>query len=120
MPWRYCQQTGTLLLNDKIIGTGYSGKGVGKNNPNMEQVKNVGPIPRGNYTIGPAYTHPNKGPIAMNLTPNDHTTTYGRSYFMIHGDSRVHPGSASEGCIILTRDIRNRIDTSGDKVLEVV
>ena len=119
MPWRYCQQTGQLLLNGKIIGTGYSGKGVGKNNPNMEQAKNVGPIPRGKYTIGPAYTHPHKGPITMNLTPNGHPT-YGRSDFLIHGDSRAHPGNASEGCIILPRNIRNRIATSGDTVLEVV
>jgi hypothetical protein len=44
MPWCYSQQTGQLLLNGKVIGAGYSGKGVGKNNPKMEQTKNVGPL----------------------------------------------------------------------------
>lgn len=119
MPWRYCQSTGQLLLNGKVIGAGYSGKDIGKNNPKMENVKNNGPIPKGRYTIGSAYTHPHKGTITMKLTPNGHFM-YGRTNFLIHGDSRAHPGNASEGCIILPRNIRHRIATSGENVLEVV
>jgi hypothetical protein len=119
LPRRYCQQTGQLLLNGKVIGVGYSGKGVGKNNPKMEQISKVGPIPTGKYTIGPAYIHPQKGPLTLNLSPNGHFT-HGRSDFLIHGDSCAHPGNASEGCIVLPRNIRNRIATSGDTLLEVV
>jgi len=45
---------------------------------------------------------------------------FGRSNFLIHGDSVVHPGTASEGCIIAARYIREDIAKSPVKVLAVV
>jgi hypothetical protein len=45
---------------------------------------------------------------------------FGRSAFFIHGDSRTRPGTASNGCIILSRPTRTAIDRSDDKVLVVV
>jgi hypothetical protein len=42
---------------------------------------------------------------------------FGRSAFMIHGDNRTH--TASQGCIILRRDLREQIDRSDDKELTV-
>ena len=51
MPWTYEQQSGRLLLNSQLIGTGYSGGDDGKNNPAMQAVKDVGPIPQGSWTI---------------------------------------------------------------------
>jgi hypothetical protein len=45
---------------------------------------------------------------------------FGRSGFLIHGDSIIRPGTASRGCIILAREIREQIAASGDADLEVV
>lgn len=56
----------------------------------------------------------------MRLTPMAHTYTYGRSGFMIHGDSLAHPGQASDGCIVLDQQYRSMIWLSGDHVIEVV
>ncbi len=45
---------------------------------------------------------------------------FGRSGFLIHGDSVSHPGEASEGCIILDRNVRETIANDDDKYLVVV
>lgn len=118
MSWLYSQRTGRLTHNGQMVSNGYSGKGIGRNNPQLEQTQNVGPIPRGRYRIGPAHTHPGKGPITMSLAPIGHMA-YGRTHFLIHGDSRANPGNASEGCIILQLDVRRRIAASRDRILEV-
>lgn len=119
MPWKYSQSRGQLTWNGQVISVGYSGRGPGRNNPQMEHLRNTGPIPRGQYGIGPARTHATKGPVTMALTPVGHTAR-GRTAFLIHGDSRNHPGDASEGCIILSLDVRRRISVSGDTTLQVV
>lgn len=119
MPWQYSQRTGQLSRNDQVAGTGYSGRGAGRNNPNLEQARNIGPVPRGRYRIGRAYAHAEKGPVTMSLGPIGHLAL-GRTDFLIHGDSRNRPGDASEGCIILSPDVRRLIAASGDTVLEVV
>jgi hypothetical protein len=56
----------------------------------------------------------------MRLTPANGTHNYGRSGFLIHGDSIEHPGQASNGCIIERLPVRNQISSSGDRILEVV
>lgn len=119
MTWQYSQRTGRLQWNGRDISIGYSGKGAGRNNPLMENARSIGPIPRGRYRIGPRYTHPAKGPVTLALTPVGHTA-YGRTHFLIHGDSIRHPGDASEGCIILDRAARQAIAASGDIEIEVV
>ena len=50
--WTYRQSNGDLLHETTFIGTGYSGIGIGYNNPDEENVPNVGPIPQGTYVIG--------------------------------------------------------------------
>lgn len=55
----------------------------------------------------------------MNLDPVGHAA-HGRTLFRIHGDSRLSPGTASEGCIILPRHVRAQISASGDIDLVVV
>jgi hypothetical protein len=85
----------------------------------MQTVPNTGPCPRGRYSIGQPEDSPHVGPYALPLTPEPGTNTFGRSAFMIHGDSIVHPGTASEGCIILLRDAREQIVASGDLELVV-
>ena len=117
--WTYSQSTGTMSHNGQTIAIGYSGHEQGKNNPDLQRVPNVGPIPQGRYFIGPPHDSPKVGPFAFPLEPATETNTFGRSAFMIHGDSIVHPGTASEGCIILLRDARNQIAASGDNELTV-
>ena len=63
---------------------------------------------------------PNTGPFTILLEPAPGTDTLGRSAFRIHGDSVRAPGTASHGCIILPRAIRDHIWRSGDRDLEVV
>jgi hypothetical protein len=53
----------------------------------------------------------------MDLTPVGHTAL-GRSQFLIHGDNVRH--DASQGCIILPRDIRDQISNSRDNQINVV
>jgi hypothetical protein len=123
MPWTYHQLSGALEHNNEAVGTGYSGAGTtmtaanGRNNPALEAVHNVGPIPVGRYQIGKSFEHPHKGPVVMPLTPVGHNAL-GRSGFLIHGDNAQN--NASEGCIILRRNFRDAIAADVDKDLFVV
>lgn len=118
MSWVYDPSTGQLFAPwGTMIETGYSGTGEGRNNPAMQFVKNVGPIPEGTYIIGAERDDVKLGPYAMPLFPC-HANTEGRSGFYIHGDNVRH--DASHGCIILSRATRERIADSGDHVLKVL
>lgn len=116
--WQYSQSTGGLSRDGKSIGIGYAGTGKGRNNPAMQDVKKTGPLPRGMYTIGKAYSHPHLGPCTMNLEPDASNEMFGRSLFRIHGDNTAH--DASEGCIVMGPSVRNAISVSPDKQLEVI
>jgi hypothetical protein len=121
LAWSYAQKTGELQQDGKHVATGYSGAGVGKNNPEMQQVHNVGPIPQGDWTIvGPPVNTTEHGPYVLSLKPAGDTNTFGRSGFLMHGDSIQSPGSASEGCIIMPRPVREEVWNSGDRDLKVV
>ena len=120
MTWRWVQSTGQLSRNGRIEGNGYAGAGDGKNNPAMQDVQNVGPIPRGLYTIGDPCDTESHGPYVLDLTPDAENEMFGRSAFLIHGDSVSKPGTASRGCIILPRKVREQIWASGDRELEVI
>lgn len=119
MPWEYSQSTGALKLNNTIVARGYSGIGIGKNKPENEAVHNIGPIPRGTYSIGKPFHHAHTGAYTMRLIPIKGTNVYGRTGFMIHGDSASHPGEASNGCIIVKLDSRQRIWNSHDHIITV-
>jgi hypothetical protein len=102
---------------------GYSGHGAGVNNPAMQDVKYVGPIPTGDYTIGKQGTHYSENgplPASMRVSPAATNDMHGRGGFLIHGDNSRGDRSASEGCIILPRNVRNDIANSGDNCLRVV
>lgn len=119
--WTYAQETGELRQDGKKVGTGYSGNGKGKNNPEMEDTADTGPIPRGEWIIsGPPEDTKDHGPYVLTLKPAAHTDTFGREGFRMHGDSKEHPGCASEGCIIMPRVVREQVWKSGDRGLEVV
>lgn len=117
--WKFEQATGRMLQDGERVAIGYAGKGEGKNNPDMQDVHNVGPLPRGQYSIGAPCDTMTHGPYVLRLTPDAANDMCGRAGFLIHGDSVVHPGTASEGCIILGRAIREKIWDSGDHDLEV-
>ena len=123
--WTWHQKDGKLTRDGKFVCFGYSGAGEGKNNPAMQGIRAVGPIPRGDWKIGRAYRSENTGPMTIPLYALDgqlddkHQPT-GRSAFRIHGDSIKNPGTASRGCIILPRSIREKMWRSGDRDLRVV
>lgn len=119
--WKYEQATGRLY--DKaggLVTAGYSGKGESKNKPEDQNLKGVGPLPRGLYTINVPRNSQTTGPYAMDLTPDAGNEMFGRSAFQIHGDSIKAPGTASSGCIIMPRQTREMIWCSGDHQIEVV
>jgi uncharacterized protein RhaS with RHS repeats len=143
--WIYQQSTGNLYYNPYLfntplfpglnfvqptiyspgstyVGQGYAGTGSGNNNPIDQDVHYYGPPPQGFYNIGPILP---KGPgrtgkNVLHLTPDPGTDTWGRTGFYIHGDNSCGCHTASEGCIILSPNIRNKIGHSGDPCLEVV
>jgi len=122
--WEYSQSTGQLTYVDNKTGErtpiarGYSGHGAGLNNPAMQEVPFVGPIPQGVWDIGKARS--TKGPLTLPLIPRHETNTFGRNAFLIHGDKRHGYRSASKGCIVLPPAIRNQINISGDRELRVL
>lgn len=121
MMWTYQQATGKILdPNGLVVGFGYSGKGKHKNDPESQSVPNQGPIPEGYYLIGAPHDTLTHGPYVLPLTPDPLNKMFGRSGFLIHGDSIVAPGTASEGCIIAARYIREDIAGSIVKLLVVV
>jgi len=121
MPWTYQESTGNLTNpGGKIVACGYSGKDLGKNNPDMQSAVGVGPIPCGDWYIDAPYDSPNTGPYTLPLRPVVTASALGRSGFRIHGDSISDPGNASHGCIILPRYVRTQIWASGDRKLKVV
>ena len=119
MTWRYSQASGEIEHGGDVA-VGYSGAGSCKNDPYQQDIHNQGPIPRGLYTIGPPHDTPTHGPYVLALTPDPANDMCGRSGFLIHGDSAKAPGTASQGCIILARAVRERIWESNDVELEVV
>lgn len=118
MTWTYKQSTGEMFHNGELIEKGYAGRLTNKNNPDRQQVKNLGPLPRGTYRIGKPTK--SKGPLTIILEQIS-GESFGRSAFRIHGERVKGPaGWASEGCIILGFTTRLRIINSADKKLEVI
>jgi hypothetical protein len=120
MPWRYSQTTGVIARDGTVLTpTAYSGDGPGKNNPAAQSRANIGPIPVGTWRISAPFPRPHSRRYTLRLTPQSGTTTFGRSGFMIHGDSKEHTGHASNGCIITSAHNRQVIWSSGDHMLVV-
>jgi hypothetical protein len=118
--WTYEQRTGNLTHDGTFLAAGYSGAGSGKNNPALQNVRDVGPVPQGAYTIGAPIDTEEHGPYVLPLTPAASNDMFGRAGFLMHGDSLEHPGAASEGCIVLSRAARTDVWNSGDRELTVV
>lgn len=119
--WGYEQSTGRLVSAlGEVVGAGYSGSGEGKNAPSAQRIHNVGPIPRGRYAIQAPQNTVTHGPFVLPLLHDPSNEMFGRYGFLIHGDSIVDPGTASEGCIVLSRDLREQIWASRDWTLNVI
>lgn len=122
----YAQATGRIWLRDEAtldkvatVGRGYSGAPPYVNAPEAEALVARGPIPRGTYKLVGPFNHVRLGPVVFFLDPGK-TDTHGRSGFFIHGDNEFGNQSASHGCIILSRAIRERIAGDKVRVLQVV
>jgi RHS repeat-associated protein len=138
--WIYSQSNGAMSYADPQTGVttlvsppgvGYSGFGYGLNDPESQSVglqdnvpNNVGPIPQGEYTIGPAGPHmswrKNNLQYSMALTPAAGNNMFGRGGFLIHGGYANGSQTASSGCIILPIDVRRSINESSDRCLDVI
>ena len=117
--YKWVQAKGELKLGENVLATGYAGAPGHKNKTESEQLKNLGPIPRGGYEITLIYPkHEKFGQYCCVLKPDLKNKMFGRSAFMIHADSIAKPGEASEGCIVLGPKYR-AIFRVGDRV-EVV
>jgi len=128
----YAQGLGVLSCKDGFLATGYAGADAGKNNPAMQDVKNVGPLPRGKYNItgpecvGTAFPCPDchgatahrHGPYVLRLHPVQGNEMFGRAGFLIHGDNGH--GTASEGCICIGRSFRQQMTFEKYTEIEVV
>lgn len=123
MSFRYQQTTGKLWHDDAFLGLGYAGHGAGLNNHDLQASHGVGPLPVGEYTIGPPKAPPDHlGPLAMPLEPKPGTEMFGRSAIFIHGDNPLMNHTASDGCLVLRHDLRQYIATArlmGDDTLTV-
>lgn len=118
--WLYVQRTGALYHNDEPVAVGYSGYAEYRNDPEAQNLKELGPIPCGVYRIGDPVDRHDLGPFCLPLTPDAANQMFGRAGFLIHGDSITHPGFASHGCIILNRATRERMYSSRDRELHVM
>ena len=116
--WTFIQ-TGALIGPDGKLNPAYSGRGQYKNDPHAQNIENWGPIPCGIYRIGDPVDTVTHGPYVLPLAADAANEMFGRSGFLIHGDSIVEPGSASDGCIIVSRALREQIVSSMDRGLQV-
>lgn len=124
MTWLYVQESGELSKDGIIVDRNcYSGGGEGFNNPEMEMVADIGPIPCGDWTIsGPPYSDPLLGPYVLQIIPRSTTITFGRTGFRMHGKPKppADINSGSKGCICAEERTRSAVYQSGDYDLEVI
>lgn len=111
----YGQATGAIAIRGDedvptVIARGYSGASGHVNRPESEALKSRGPIPRGLWMLdAPVRDHPKLGPCVIPLEAAEGTETFGRSLFRIHGDNARGDFTASEGCIVASRQTREVI-----------
>jgi Protein of unknown function (DUF2778) len=123
--WTFESSTGKWFNPaGQFVVKGYAGGNCGKNpeginNPSMQNVHNIGPLPEGMYTLGKLLLESHLGKYAIELLPDADNQMFGRADFYCHGDTDP-AGRASEGCIILPHDNRVALWTSSDKRVKVV
>jgi hypothetical protein len=140
--WTFHQSNGLIEdFKGFRYGCSYAGRGEGKNNPVLQDVRagcrwdkekqlwlpvegltsdDWGPLPCGIYAMQAPVDSPTHGPYVLWLTPDPANEMFGRSGFGCHGDALEHPGFASEGCICSPRTIRQVMWKSDDHRVQVV
>jgi hypothetical protein len=94
------------IITDGIRGFGYSGNASKLNDIHSQNLEGVGPIPAGLYTISKIYDDDKRGKHTCVLVPDSANKMYGRSGFLLHGDTAAEAHAASDGCIIFPYFIR--------------
>jgi len=124
---KYSQSTGIITLPDGTMFQGHAGHGQGLNNPAEQSTHAIGPLPQGQYSLGPwqdgseySAADARLGPFVSRLTPDPDNTMFGRDGFFFHGGNNSNPPTDSDGCIVLPRVARTAIAATQDTVLEVV
>jgi len=126
MPWQFDSSTGNLTdPNGVFVESGYAGGFLGTvpdaiNNPAYQYTPDVGPLPVGLYTMGDAVEGTHLGPLAIPLHPDPNNDMRGRGGFYCHGDHIGAPGTASDGCIIMSHSTRLLLSASTDRQIQVV
>lgn len=120
--WIYQQSTGELTNpSGDVVGTGYSGNGTDLNSPAGQSNIGHGPIPQGYWTIGRFETYPHLGEMAAPLIPQAGNDMDGREGgFFVHGDNKLGNQTASDGCVVLSRGLRQQMSASLDRTLLVI
>lgn len=119
--WIYEIITGNLYADGvDLVGKGYSGHPPYVNKPEAQALPDRGPIPEGLYSITPPHDSPEHGPYVLGLA--EHHKNFGRDGFLMHGDrvDAIGQQLASKGCIIMSRDVREKVWNSPDHILKVV
>jgi hypothetical protein len=108
MPYTYQQSTGQMADDSgKLLTTGYSGAGLGRNNPALQHVHNFGPLPQGIYRVtGPECT----GPFPCAQCGG--TTAHHHGPFVL----RLHPTAPLENPVYTQEQqaIADRLKADGD------
>ncbi len=128
LDWAYFQASGQLWYVNKTLGMrifvdkGYSGRKEGLNNPSMQNITDVGPIPQGTYTIQRQQTNWTRAgkelEASMRLTESPLNLMWDRGGFLLH-QGNFSTMNSSTGCIVLPLETLNLIGNSGDRTLRV-
>jgi hypothetical protein len=122
MPFKFVRSESTLYDPEGRIldHDAYSGHGEGLNNPYWEAVTNAGPIPAGEWHIGPVCVEAHRvGPLAMPLTAMEGTDAQGHRALLIRGEGDGTDHTSGFGSIFTIRSAREIIAESADRVLAV-
>jgi hypothetical protein len=103
---------------DCACGFGYSGAAGYLNDQMFQDYRFSGPLPAGTYTITEIYNDPRRGASTCVLTPAASNEMFGRSGFLIHGDTTPPSHSASDGCIVTPLWVRQQFEVND--IVEVV
>lgn len=111
------QRAGQMWRDGALYAAGLAGHGDGKNNPDMQNVKGVGPLPQGWYTMTGIKSGGPTGPDTIILVPDALNTMFGRGDFRIHGLKIGDPEHSSDGCICFSPGaLRRAIYAPGQRV----
>jgi hypothetical protein len=122
--WLYLSRSGALLRSlptghREIVAYGFAGRREGLNDPDLQHVKGIGPLPEGLYTIEAPHDSATTGPYTLRLVPHPNNRMFGRSSFAMHGPNKAAPAESSHGCMVFEITRRRLTWESGDHTLKV-